>query len=472
MSPLSGKLTIEPSIRGLDTASMGITVYGWRPDGSLLLLARGDRRAVVEGTALRRYLAEWRLWGLKHGLDVSDFQPPILVLFAALTRSGELVLDARAFTLDAQLLLRRDVAAAAVVPMTKHWVYKLSEYPPERIDVNWRCYLELQSSEIYWDQHLPLVAVYLHGPDKNVVDWITELLILTADRRSNLHVDFNIMGLSYHVGRYGSIEKEGYIVVGPAWRLTSDKASLNMELDVSFEKPSAVPSYCRWVGRALYCFYSADEKAPTVTMFGPGGVDYLAAIGLEVDVAVARYITVCSQGNGGEQYVSIPYYVNMTMTRPLIVHDGVSGETYLAGWAELAPYSMLGRSKTFTPFTRIARSWRYVKLGWATGNRHVSSYTLAERLDTLDILSAGVGLSLKMLDIGLLGVSIGMSSQSESFNIASASFLLKQPYSTDGRCKLLIGAYRSPVLYYIDGRSYPAALMYIDAYADINGCRP
>ncbi len=472
-----GGLLVEPRAPGSwGTASIGVTVYGWAPNGSIVKLGEGRGKTLVPAWRLHRYLAEWTLWAAKHGLTARDFEPPVIVLTAATLRNGTVLMDAESATINPQLLLKQGLAATITVPLHGTWRYRPQDYPPKERDINVNHRLVLYSSRIYYDQYLPLAVAYIYGPDKQIMDTVTEHMFLYSQSSGGLQLQFSIMGVGYTT-EHGSVEKGGYVVAGPSFLLKGDKQWIELKAYTEFDLSGVrLPSYCRQTLDGPYCLYSANHvKELDVQLYATSRVSYLVSMGIEGDVAKAIYGLEATED--GVHWYPVPgVFVNTTMVRPIIVHNLDTGETFIAGWAEAAPFSMLDEAKAFKPFMNIELNWPSVDLGWHSGAISVSNVELAYDVGTIELLSAGLGLPFGDLDAGLLGVALGAESSSLYINFITIGFQFKRPYRVDGLCKLWLTAHESPTPYTVldlgSGKQYREAILYVDAYTELGGCQP
>ncbi len=488
---LTIKLAASPSPK-IDYSRVYVTAYGWWPNGSITELAEGKGQAAVPPRKLLAYLRAWAKWGRKHGLSLLDFEPPALILVAAPSRDGKVVLlDAYAATLRLDLLLNGHARADVLIQphgsikVKTNMLDKLMhsgskspyDFPPKEIPLGLYYKLELVNYRILYDRYMPLVVAYIHGPDKKILDRVHEKMLLYSNNENNLNLVFNIMSFTYEINQVnGGIEVLGYTIPGPSFKLNGDRVWIDMQFETYLVQSSQVlPEYCRATPSGPYCFYAANHMKEHIAVPALSSHDYLISLGLEADVAEAEY-QLMAISEDGTYWIPLPIFYNVTMARPLIVHNLDTGEVFISAWAESAPFSMLSRAKAFNAFMQIETRWSSVDLGWFSGGYDVDNWMLASRVGTVNLLSAGLGLGVRGLDVGLLEVSVGAENSEEHFSFVFVNFDVKLQYMYTSVCKLWLQAYESPVRYNIydskSGRTYNAAMLYVDAYAEINGCMP
>ena len=451
---------------GAEASAAGVAVYGWYPDGRVVELAEGWGGAAVPPGRLLPYLRAWAEWGRRHGLGMRDFEIPVIVLVAAPSGSGgRVLLDAYAATLRLDLLLGERLEAVVTLPI--HGAAEAETGGSGGL----RYVFRLAGYRVLRGQYLPFVAARVHGPGVGMLDRVHEKLLLYSSTRSGAATVFGAVGLAYRRSSGGGVERLGYTVPGPVFRLTGDRVWADATLEVYLGAGRRdLPGFCHATPSGPYCFMEAGSARSYFVAPAWSG-DYLASIGLEADIAEAVYQLVAVSGDGVNQE-PLPIYYNVSMARPVVVHDPGSGEVFIATWAEAAPLAAGG--KALQAFRAVEASWRPLELGVFSDGYDVDNWILASRVGAPSLLSTGLALGPPGLEAGLRWIPVGVVGGGAGLGIAFADFDLS-PRGL-GRCSLRLRAYTSPAKYRVYGPgangAYSVAVLYIDAYAEAKGSRP
>ena len=509
---LSGKQYFDLRIRieGIAARPLSATtsVYGWAPNGSIIYLGRyklsysyGLLITKLSKVKMLNYYAEWVKWAKQKGISPAEFNVPIILINTLIYKNKGLYSFAKSVTINPERAtkqaieinihqklnkagplmswteVKNTIAFALHVhtpqpSLNSQGLSSVSEFPPGTINNDVLSEWRLITYKIYYNRHLPLAAVYLHGPDLYAVNDVDLSANLVADSSRKLKVTFSMGGFKFEMSS-GSIEPKGYEIPGPSFELTGTKSWLTVSLRVdSTSNPIAGPSSgCATEGLSYHCYMDIWGGSATIEWRSmKDDVPHLISIGFRGDIAIAEYrlgFWVYDPDNNRYVFVFSNTYMNVTMVRPYVIRNS-GGVVW--GWAELDP-APFDDSIAWPAVDKITYYWDYVDYGELDHAFMVSSYSYSERILTIPILSAGVGLPINdKIEANLLGVGVGLTYQSKTLSMASIIVGIDSDKVGDGFCELWPWLYKSPVKYEIDGELHPIGIMYADVYVDITPC--
>ena len=318
---------------------------------------------------------------------------------------------------------------------------------------------------------LPMAAVYVHGPDIDVIDYVTEQLLLASDSSIDLEVTFMVGGVTFSkdvAGGEASVSIGGYIIPGPSFELSGTRQWLYILFDVQPVINPICGEGC-WVegSGACHCVQMVWNGYGHTLVEISDDTPYLVTAGIIGDVAFATYrlyariVDFECRPWPCEYYIATDEYMNATLVKPSLTSSG-----YVIGWVEADPAPFTYRA-AWQAYQVIAANWDPVDYGWQGGNIHITSFSHADRVGTIPLLSAGIGIPVKPtwpINVNLLGVGVGLTKRHDAFSLVTISVKLDREHRIDYDCELHVKLFRSPVYYQLGSSAYPIAVMYADVY--------
>ncbi|WP_317895682.1 hypothetical protein [Pyrofollis japonicus] len=480
-------------------ASVSVSIYGWAPNGSIVKLGRYELRpssnsnvfaARLDSGNITDYYRSWIRWAQRKGVDTNTVFPPLIILGTVIETGKGVYGFVKSVTVSAEKIVQGYSADLSISykpskPAITWSEYNailgaksLSEFPRERIPRDSLSYWELEGYKTYYDKPLPLVAVYLHGPDLYTINDVDLSVGLMADASTDIKVTFSMSALEFKKDQT-SVTPLGYEIPGPSFELGGTKTWLQVMLRAdSTSNPVLGPDggcYLTSIGPQCYRVV-LNGKASIEWKSMKETTPYLVSIGLNGDIAVATYrlyttLIDCSSGTCIVKPVATNTYMNTTMVRPVLV-DNDGGAIY--GWAELSPEPYSNSHSVAWPAVHsIFMYWDHVDYGWLDKAFMESSYSYMKKISTISILSAGVSLPINsIIDSNLIGVGVSLTKQGETMSAVSMIVGLDTNQVGDSSCELWPWLYKSNVDYYLNGGYYPIGIMYADVYVyDTTACR-
>ncbi len=495
-----------PAARG---TTLGVTVYGWLPNGRFILLGKASTKIAplvavpMDAAKLRVFAKEWLSYALRRRLDPSTIEPPITILVAA-TVPGHGVYSA-----TTSVPVRIDLIAKGLAPYIKATMphtAKVMDWkeatealrrprgtdnaartpasrspamatplelctPPKCIVVNESAFWYIQRARYLRHVKLPVVLARIAGPDIYADNYMMLWMLIYTDNANRMDI--------YVSGPAVAFKKNG-VTVG---------------------KPE-VPGYTFVIrhGRIL-------TLAELTLRVHNGGNGYRGAVSGENILGKDTETLVVKLSDNDDNYVAIGIYGNITYaTYQLYIcdlrkYDGIQGcrpvEVYLER-TYVAPelvrygniqainmwYSVDADGSWVSAPERVYQNMfdnpevKLVDLGAKDGGFDEDVALIQSRFDSNPVLTVTGGIPLTpddvpapvALEVALF--SIGIASEHSTLYAAIAKFDLavRTEYLNDGLCVTWPQLFetKDKLLYWDDDRGYvgyyPLATMSFDVF--------
>ncbi len=522
--PLGGQeISVALSLTGLQSIGVDktitLSIYGWAPSGDIVELGnytiktRGPLAVVrLDKNKVISYLNKWRSWLKSKGAKPGSAEPPIIILGAITVKNSGVYTFTKSATINPERVVDKGESvtiklsynmprkptitwnemlslisrkATAIIQQTRGETVKQQQsFPPDVIIVNSYAQWVLEDYTVYYDLKLPQATVYLHGPDKQVINAIFDHWLIISDSSQDLEVVFSIGGVKYKLAP-GGVDVLGYTIPGPSFELTETRAWLEVTVEASVTdnlpkldtgcKQARWGAYCIEKESGSYHYYAYIDHGmigvSPISVPLNSSVDHLVSIGFEGVAVLAKYrlyLKSCLLGTGYCWWTPTDGYMNTTMVRPYLVNPIDGSGPYVASWVEVDP-EPFNNSVAVDSFNNIALNWQKVDYGHLPGSLSISAFEYTRDIGSISILSASVGLPFKEkgLNPNLLGAPVGLIMRRTLLpSLITVNVFVESPHEYDDNCEIWPWLYRSTVLFDHNGGMYPLGAMYVDLYVE------
>jgi len=494
-----------PAARG---TALGITVYGWLPNGNFILLGRTSAKAgqpalvSLNSARLRVFAKVWLSYALRGRLDPATIEPPITILVTA-TVPGHGIYSA-----TTSIPVRIDLVAKGLAPYVRavmpHTVRvmnwgeltkilhkpgragdatrstsgksRAASTPPEVIVVNESAFWYLKRVEYMNDTKLPVVLARIAGPDVYTVNSMVLWMFIYTDNNNRMNIYtsgpsliYKKNGVAVNVKR---LDVPGFTFVIRHGR-TLTQAELTLRVYNSDNGYRGVISQEGILGK--------DTETLAVKL--NDNTDNYVAIGIYGDVAYATYqLYICDLPKiaGIQGCRPVDAYLERTYVAPKLVRYG--GTQTIKMWYTV---DALGPHDSWESVPERAYENMFnnpevklVDLGAKDGGFDEDVAQIQSRFDSNPILTIAGGIPLIpdeasvpfAIELSLFSIGVAGEHSTLYANIAKFDLMIQRRYFNDGLCETWPALFETKdrLLYWDDDHGYvgyyPLSTMSFDVY--------